>query len=93
MARVLLTAALGLVYLLVGASSSRAVPLADFDCVTNNNATRCGIGESQLSGSIDRVGSDARLTISVASGVPIVVEQIFIDSEVVTGANFLGGRG
>jgi hypothetical protein len=93
MSRSFSKALLGLFCLLAGASPSQAVPLADFDCITNNSRTNCAVGEAQLSGSIESFKDQAKLTLSVSGTSPMVVKQVFVESSVVTGGSFLGGTG
>ena len=68
-----------------GASSAEAVPLAPFTCITNNVATNCGIGTSQLSG--DLTGN--MLTIKMTGSIPAVVKQLSIEGAGVTSLSFV----
>lgn len=76
--------ALLLALALIASAPAAAVPLVSFQCITNNNAGDCAIGESQLSG--DLTGNVLTITMTgTASGV---VKQIFIEGAGVTGISF-----
>ena len=81
---------LGAVAVLFGAPSVQALPLDSFSCISNNNAGDCAIGTSQLSGAIAPVNYTlALLTITLTGLNAAVVEQVFIESSVVSGISFL----
>ncbi len=64
-----------------------------FGCITLNVASDCVIGEAQLSGSVVASNGDALLTIQMAGAAEAVVEQVFIESNIVSAISFLGGVG
>lgn len=82
---------LGAGAVLFGAAPAQALLLGSFSCITNNNAGDCAIGTSQLSGDIAPVNSMlALLTITMTGLNAAVVEQVFIESSVVSGISFTG---
>jgi hypothetical protein len=88
MFRVLL-ASTTLVFCLISAPAL-AFDFGSFDCITDNSVTDCTTGESQLSATIVESGGDALLTLQMAGASNGVVEQLFIESDVVTGISFDG---
>ena len=85
---------LGAVVLFFGAGSGHAVPLIPFTCITNNIAGDCAIGVAQLSGSVvDFSTGIANLEIVMTGAANAVVEQVFIESSIVTGASFIMSTG
>ena len=75
--------------LLLASGPAAAVPFDSFDCITNNNAGDCAIGESQLSA--DLTGNV--LTITMTGTDAAVVSQIFIEGAGVTGIGFAANLG
>jgi hypothetical protein len=75
------------------AGRADASPLMSFGCITLNVASDCAIGEAQLSGSVVASNGDALLTIQMAGAVEAVVEQVFIESNIVSAISFLGSGG
>jgi len=74
-------------------SPAGAVAFASFSCITNNNGGDCSIGATELSGTIVEMGGDAKLTITMTGTDNAVVEQIFIESTLVSGISFVGSVG
>ena len=70
-----------------------AVDFNDFACITNDDAGDCAIGESQLSASIVAAGEDAILTLTMSGPDDAVVEQLFIESTIVSDIRFEGSVG
>lgn len=71
------------------AEPAAAAPLGAFQCITNNSASDCAIGEAQLSG--DLTGN--LLTITMTGASAAVVEQLFIEGAGVTAISFAGNPG
>jgi hypothetical protein len=88
--RILVPVVLILMPTLTLGSAASAVELTPFDCITDNDAGDCAIGESQLSATIVESGHDALLTIVMTGDDDAVVEQLFIESSVVRHITFLG---
>jgi hypothetical protein len=61
-----------------------------FSCITHNDADDCAIGTAQLSATLVESGGDALLTITMAGSDVGVVEQLFIESSLVSGIGFQG---
>ncbi len=80
---------LGAGAVLFGAAPAQALLLGSFSCITNNNAGDCAIGTSQLSGDI----TGNVLTITMTGSDAAVVEQVFIESSVVSVIDFLPNMG
>ena len=80
----LLTAAL------LASPQANAVPL-DFTCITGNSATDCGIATSQLSVTLDALGTDqVRLTISNDGPAASVYTRILFDGSVLDAVDAIG---
>ena len=75
------------------AGRADAIPLMSFDCITDNLASDCAIGEAQLSGSVVASNGDALLTIQMSGPADGVVEQVFIESNIVSAISFSGSGG
>ena len=80
---------LGAGAVLFGAAPAQALLLGSFSCITNNNAGDCAIGTSQLSGDI----TGNVLTITMTGSDAAVVEQVFIESSVVSVIDFQANVG
>ena len=65
-----------------------AVGLGTFGCITNNIAGDCAIGEAQLSATLVESGGDVLLTLTMTGSDAGVVEQLFIESSIVSGITF-----
>ncbi len=72
------------------AGRADAIPLMPFGCITNNLAGDCAIGEAQLSGSVVASNGDALLTIQMSGMDDGVIEQVFIESNIVAAISFIG---
>jgi hypothetical protein len=85
---------IAVVMCLVGGRAA-AVPLASFDCITNNDAGDCTIGETQLSASLVASGSNALLTIRMTNTDidKAVVQRVFVDSSIVSAISFSASGG
>jgi hypothetical protein len=70
------------------AAPASAVDFNGFDCISDNDASDCAIGESQLSATIVASGADALLTLTMTGPDDGVVEQLFIESALVSGISF-----
>ncbi len=82
---------LGAGAVLFGAAPAQALLLGSFSCITNNDAGDCAIGTTQLLGTIAPVNSIlVILTITMNGLDAAVVEQVFIESSVVSGISFTG---
>ena len=75
------------------AGRADAIPLMPFDCITDNLASDCAIGVAQLSGSVVASNGDALLTIQMSGTADGVVEQVFIESSIVSAISFTGSGG
>ena len=75
------------------AGRADAIPLLPFDCITDDLAGDCAIGEAQLSGSVVASNGDALLTIQMSGLVNGVVKQVFIESTIVSAIGFSGSGG
>ena len=73
--------------------SAAAVPLAGWDCITDNVVNDCNTGEAQLSGTLVASNGDAVLTVTMSGPNFAVVEQVFIESTIVTAISFDSGLG
>lgn len=69
-------------------SPAAAVGFETFTCITNNDAGDCTIGTAQLSAEVVQSGGDALLMITMTGAEAGVVEQIFIESSLVTAISF-----
>ncbi|TDJ14719.1 MAG: PEP-CTERM sorting domain-containing protein [Deltaproteobacteria bacterium] len=89
--RLLLCLAFALVWapLWIG-SPAAAIGFEAFSCITNEVPGDCAIGSTQLSAEIVQSGEDALLTITMFGFEAALVEQIFIESSLVTAISFLG---
>ena len=75
------------------AGRAGAIPLMPFGCITDNLASDCAIGEAQLSGSVVASNGDALLTIQMSGPADGVVEQVFIESSIVSAISFSASGG
>ncbi len=75
------------------AGRADAIPLVPFGCITNNLAGNCAIGEAQLSGIVVASNGDALLTIQMSGTGVGAVEQVFIESSIVSAISFSGSGG
>jgi hypothetical protein len=86
-----LSAALPLLLLLLGVGGpAAALDFDTFECITDNSATNCAAGEAQLAATLVESGADALLTLTMTGPANGVVEQLWIDSLLVTGVSFDG---
>jgi len=84
-----LSFALALAPLLIGSPAS-AVGFGTFSCITDDDPGNCLIGATQLSATLVAAGSDAVLTLTMAGSEAGVLEQLFIESSIVSGISFQG---
>lgn len=75
------------------AGRADAIPLRSFGCITDNLSSDCAIGVAQLSGSVVASNGDALLTIQMSGTADGVVEQVFIESNIVSAISFSGSGG
>lgn len=76
-------------FLMAGNGLVWGLPLGPFVCITNNNAGDCGIGSAQLSGDI----TGNVLTLTMTGTTPAVVEQVNIESSVVSSISSVASVG
>ena len=75
-------------------ATAHAVPLNDFGCITNNSAGDCAIGEDQISATLtEGAAGEATLEITMTGTDAAVIEQLFLDSTLLTGASFTSSGG
>ena len=71
-------------------SPAGAAGFGTFSCITDNDPGNCLIGATQLSATLVEAGSDAVLTLTMAGSEAAVLEQLFIESSIVSGISFQG---
>jgi hypothetical protein len=68
------------------AAPAHAGPIYSFDCITNNNASQCAIGEAQLSVEvIDAGGGQVAFLFENAVGDPASITDIYFDDGTLLG--------
>lgn len=88
--RALLAGAFSLLLTGSVAHEAAAIPL-DFSCITGNSATDCGIATSQLSVTLDALGTDqVRLTISNDGPAASVYTRVLFDGSVLDAVDAVG---
>jgi len=71
--------AVALGVLLLGASINASAQNYSFNCITDNSAASCSVGEAQLSLSVTQSGSDAVFTFSNTGPAASSITDVYLD--------------